>query len=65
MQNEPVVKNGTIGLLAGSVLALLVQLGVPIDNELAEAITSVVVLAVPVVVALVNARRKVTPVEEG
>lgn len=62
---EPVLKDGSVGLLAGAVLALIVQLGVPISNELAEAIVSVVVLVAPMIVALFNARSKVTPVDGG
>lgn len=62
---EPVLKNGSIGLLAGAILALIVQLGVPISSELADAIVTVVVLGAPVVVGLLNARSKVSPVEDS
>ncbi len=62
---EPVLKNGSVGLLVGAILALVVQLGVPISSELADAIITVVVLGAPVVVSLWNARRKVTPVDRA
>lgn len=60
METQPVLSWAGIVAFIGGLLALLVTLGVPITDDQTKAALAALVLAGPIVTALV-ARRKVTP----
>lgn len=59
-QREPVLTAASAGALVAALVYLLVQFGVPISDNQADAVGAFVVVAFPLVAAWL-ARRKVTP----
>lgn len=60
--NEPVVTYGTIGVLIGTLLAAWLRNYTDMPDDMTTAIVELVVFAVPIVIGLIVARSKVTPV---
>ena len=54
MQKEPLVTIGAIGSLIGAVIVLLQTFGVPITDAQSQAINNLVVIAAPILVALIG-----------
>lgn len=62
VKTEPLVTRATITSVVTALVALLVAIGLPISDELQNAIIGVLVVFAPLVVAAVT-RHKVTPVD--
>jgi hypothetical protein len=63
MKREPLITTALITSLVGAVLTLLVAFGVPLTEAQQDAINGLVIVAAPLVVALVG-RRYVTPLSD-
>lgn len=53
-QKEPLVTLGVIGSLIGSAIVLMQSFGVPISDQQSQAINQFVVIAAPLVIALIG-----------
>ena len=62
MKNEPVITVMSISALVSAALGLLVVFGIEISNEQVEAILGFVAVAVPLILGMLAARARVTPV---
>lgn len=62
LATEPAVTIGAISALVAAVLVLLVQLGVPISEDLQVAILAVIAAAAPIATGILT-RARVTPVD--
>ena len=54
MQKEPLAIVGTIGSLIGAFLVMMQSFGIPITDAQSDAINNFVVIAAPIIVALVG-----------
>ena len=65
MKNEPVITAVSIGAIISALLSLLVSFGLNVSDDQIQAILQFASLVVPLVLAAVYARARVTPVDKA